>query len=273
MPTVAEKASSFRALHHQAGAFIIPNPWDIGSAQILAAFGFKALATTSAGFAFSVGRRDNRVSREATLEHLRELSEATALPVSADLGPCFGDGPEAVAETIRLAGATGIVGGSVEDSTGDPTNPMYGKDLAVERVRAAVESARRLPFPFTLTARCENFLTGRRDLADTIDRLQRYEEAGADVLYAPALTTLEEITAVVKAVGKPVNVLAGMAGLTLNAAQLSELGVKRISVGSGLARASLGALVRAAEEMRDKGTFTFAKDALNSKDANTYFAP
>ena len=273
MPALAEKAAAFRALHHQPAAFIIPNPWDVGSAQILAAFGFKALATTSAGFAFSVGRRDNRVSLEATLEHLWDLSNATALPVSADLGPCFGDSPEAVAETIRLAGATGIVGGSVEDSTGDPAHPMYDKALAIERVRAAVESARRLPFPFTLTARCENYLAGRRDLADTIDRLQRYEEAGADVLYAPALTTREDIAAVVKAVGKPVNVLAGMTGLTLNAAQLSELGVKRISVGSGLARAALGALVRAAGEMRDQGTFTFAKDALNSRDANGFFAP
>jgi 2-methylisocitrate lyase-like PEP mutase family enzyme len=273
MPTLAEKAAAFRALHQQPAAFIIPNPWDIGSAQVLAALGFKALATTSAGFAFSVGRRDNRVSREATLAHLRDLASATALPVSADLGPCFGDDPEAVSETIRLAGATGIVGGSVEDSTGNPALPMYDKVLAIERVRAAVASARRLPFPFTLTARCENYLTGRKDLADTIDRLQRYEEAGADVLYAPALTSREDITAVVKAVGKPVNVLAGMGGLTLNAAELSEIGVKRISVGSALARASLGALVRAAEEMRDKGTFAFAKDALNSKDANGFFAP
>src|SRR5579863_434746 len=158
MPTLAEKAASFRALHHQAAAFIIPNPWDIGSAQILAALGFKALATTSAGFAYSVGRRDNRVSREATLAHLRDLAGATALPLSADLGPCFSDEPEAVAETIRLAGATGIVGGSVEDSTGNPANLMYDKALAIERVRAAVASARRLPFPFTLTARCENYL-------------------------------------------------------------------------------------------------------------------
>jgi 2-methylisocitrate lyase-like PEP mutase family enzyme len=273
MPPLAEKASAFLALHHQASAFIIPNPWDIGSAQILAALGFKALATTSAGFAFSIGKRDNRVSREATLAHLRDLAGATPLPVSADLGPCFGDDPGTVGETITLAGATGIVGGSVEDATGDPARPIYEKTLAVERVEAAVAAARRLPFPFALTARCENYLNGRRDLADTIDRLQRYGEAGADVLFAPGLTSKDDIAAVVRAVGKPVNVLAGMTGLTLTAAELSQLGVKRISVGSGLARASLGVLVRAAEEMRDKGTFTFTGEALNSKDANGFFAP
>jgi 2-methylisocitrate lyase-like PEP mutase family enzyme len=273
MPSLADKARSFLALHQQAAAFIIPNPWDIGTARILSALGFQALATTSAGFAYSIGRRDNTVPREATLAHLRDIAGATPLPVSADLGQGFGDGPEAAAETIRLAGATGIVGGSIEDSTGDEGRPIYDQALAIERVQAAVASARRLPFHFTLTARCENYLHGRRDLADTIDRLQRYGAAGADVLYAPGLTSRDEIAAVVKAVGKPVNVLAGMPGKTLTAAELSHLGVKRISVGSALARAALGAFVRAAQEMRAGGGFTFAQAALASKDANAFFAP
>ncbi len=273
MSILAEKADRFLGLHHQPAAFIIPNPWDIGSAQILAKLGFKALASTSAGFAFSVGRRDNTVAREATLAHLHDLAGATELPVSADLGDGFGAGPEAVAETIRLAGETGIVGGSIEDSTGVEGNPIHEKEQAVERIRAAVASARRLPFHFTLTARCENYLHGKRDLADTIDRLQRYGEAGADVLYAPGLVAREDIAAVVRAVGKPVNFLAGMPGERMTLAELSLLGVKRVSVGSSLARAALGSLVRAGQEMGTAGTFTFAQSALPSREANAFFAP
>lgn len=271
MPTLPEKAEHFLGLHHQPAAFIIPNPWDIGTARILAGMGFKALATTSAGFAFSIGRRDNTVSRAATLAHLRDIAGATELPVSADLGNGFGDTPDIVAETIGLAGSSGVVGGSIEDATGLEDRPIYDKQLAVDRVRAAVASARRLPFRFTLTARCENYLHGRRDLGDTIDRLQRFQEAGADVLYAPGLTSREEIAAVVSSVDRPVNVLAEMQGAPLTASALSQMGVKRISVGSALSRAALGAFVRAAQEMSAAGSFTFAQSALGSRDANSLF--
>jgi 2-methylisocitrate lyase-like PEP mutase family enzyme len=273
MPTLAEKANLFLGLHDQPAAFIIPNPWDVGSARILERLGFKALASTSAGFAFSAGHRDGTVARDATLAHLRALAGATELPVSADLGDGFGEGPEAVAETIRRAGETGIVGGSIEDSTGAEGNPIHEKQRAVERVRAAVASARRLPFHFTLTARCENYLHGRRDLGDTIDRLRRYGEAGADVLYAPGLVSREDVAAVVRSVGKPVNFLAGMPGETMTLDELSQLGVKRVSVGSALARAALGALVRAANEMATAGTFTFAQTALPSRESNGFFRP
>jgi len=273
MPTLAEKAEYFLGLHHQQTAFIIPNPWDIGTARILARAGFKALATTSAGFAFSIGRRDNTVSRQATLAHVRDIAGATELPVSADLGNGFGDAADIVSETIRLAGATGIVGGSIEDATGTEDSPIYDRQLAVERIRAAVASARRLPFRFTLTARCENYLHGRRDLGDTIDRLQRYQEAGADVLYAPGLTSREDIASVLSSVDRPINVLMGLPGDQLTAAGLSQLGVKRISVGSALSRAALGSFIRAAREMSTEGTFTFARTALSSRDANSLFDP
>jgi 2-methylisocitrate lyase-like PEP mutase family enzyme len=270
MPTISDKAEHFLRLHDQPGAFIIPNPWDIGTARILAGMGFKALATTSAGFAFSMGLRDGKVSREAMLAHIGEIACATELPVSADLGNGFGDSADIAGETIRLAGATGIVGGSIEDATGAKDRPIYEKQLAVERVRAAVAAARSLPFHFTLTARCENYLHGRHDLPDTIDRLQKYQEAGADVLYAPGLTSMEDIAAVVASVDRPVNVLAGG---NMSAAELSRLGVKRISVGSALSRAALGSFVRAAQEMSMAGTFTFALSALGSRDANSLFGP
>jgi len=271
MPTLHEKAETFAALHHQPAAFLIPNPWDIGTARALAKMGFKALASTSAGFAFSVGRRDDTVSRPATLAHLRDIAGATDLPVSADLGNGFGDSPDAVAETIRLAGATGICGGSIEDYTGDEAGPIYCREHAVERIRAAAASARSLPFRFTLTARCEIFLHGPGDLAETIDRLQRYQEAGADVLYAPGLATREEISAVVRSVDRPVNVLAGLQGNDLTLDGLSQLGVKRVSIGSGLSRAALGAFVSAAREMATTGTFTFSRSTLSSRDANSLF--
>ena len=207
MPSQAEKANRFRALHERPGTFIIPNPWDVGSARLLEHAGFEALATTSAGVAFNLGRPDGHVTRDEKLAHCRAVCEATDLPVNADLEKCFADDPAGVAETIRLAAATGLAGGSVEDSTGDPANPIFAFDLAVERVRAAVAAARAQSFPFMLTARAENLLHGRRDMADTIKRLQAFEAAGADVLYAPGLSTLDEVRAVVSAVKKPVNVL------------------------------------------------------------------
>ncbi|HEX8817308.1 MAG TPA: isocitrate lyase/phosphoenolpyruvate mutase family protein [Terriglobales bacterium] len=263
MTTQDEKAKRFRELHGRDHAFIIPNPWDVGTARMLANMGFEALATTSAGFAFSTGHLDNTVSREQVIEHVRSIASATDLPVSADLENGFGDAPEMAAETIRLAAAAGAVGGSIEDAT-ERGDAIYEKDLAAERVRAAAEAAHGLRF--TLTARAENYLHGRRDLKDTIRRLQAYQEAGADVLYAPGITTRDEIAAVVTSVDRPVNVLMGMGGIALTAEDLSKLGVKRISVGSGLSRAALGAFLRAAREMREQGTFTFADQAASSRE-------
>lgn len=265
--TQDEKGKTFRALHERSTAFIIPNPWDIGSARILAHLGFEALATTSAGYAFSVGQRDNDVPQEETLTHLAQMASATNLPVSADLGRGFGDSPEAVAETIRLTAATGVVGGSIEDMVKQPDRrQLYDIEFAAERVRAAVEAARALPFTFTLTARAENYLVGEPDLSDTIKRLQAYEEAGADVLYAPGLTKKEEIVSVVSSVSRPVNVLMAMPGVRFSLSELSEMGAKRISVGSGLSRAALGGFVRAAREMQTHGTFKWIDEAVNSRE-------
>lgn len=271
MLTQAEKGKLFRALHERENAFIIPNPWDVGSARLLAHLGFEALATTSAGYAFSVGQRDNTIDREQMLRHASEIVFASDLPVSADLENGFGDSPETVAETIRLAAATGLVGCSIEDSTQRREQPIYEFDLAVERVQAAAEAAQELRFPFTLTARAENFLIGRRDLADTIRRLQAYQEAGANVLFAPGLTSKEDIVAVVNSVDRPVNVIMGLQGVQLSLAELSEIGVKRISVGSALARAAYGAFLRAAQEMQTHGTFTFADDAISFRDISALF--
>lgn len=271
MRNQAEKAAAFRALHEREGAFIIPNPWDTGTARILAHLGFEALATTSAGYAFSIGKRDNQVGRDAMLAHVSDIVSATGLPVSADLENGFGDDPETVVETFRRAAATGLAGGSIEDSTGRPESPVYDLGLAVERVRAAVEAVRSLPFPFTVTARSENYLVGRPDLADTIKRLQAYQEAGADVLYAPGLATREDIAAVVRSVDRPVNVVMGLRGVQLSLAELAEIGVKRVSIGSALSRAALGAFLRAAREMRERGTFTFAADAVSSRDVSAMF--
>jgi 2-methylisocitrate lyase-like PEP mutase family enzyme len=267
----AEKAAAFRALHERDGAFIIPNPWDIGTAKILASLGFEALATTSAGYAFSLGQRDNTIGREQMMEHVRTIVEATDLPVSADLENGFGDDPETVAETIRLAGEAGLAGGSIEDATARPEHPIYDLARAVERIRAAVEAARSLAYPFTLTARAENYLCGRPDLADTIKRLQAYQEAGADVLYAPGLTSREDITSVVRSVDRPVNVVMGLQGVQLSLTELSEIGVKRVSVGSALSRTALGAFLRAAREMREKGTFTFAGEAVSFREISAMF--
>ena len=266
MTTLSEKAAAFRALHDGPGAFILPNPWDIGTARLLAHLGFKALATTSAGHASSLGRADNTLDRDVTLAHARDIVEATDLPVSADLGNCFGDDPETVAETIRMAAATGLAGASVEDGTGRADDPIYDFVLAVERVRAAAEATRELPFPFTLTARAENLLVGRRDLADTIARLQAYQDAGAHVLYAPGLMTRQDIVSVVSSVDRPVNVLIGLKGFSLDLAALSAIGVRRVSTGSALSRVALGAFLRAAHELRERGTFGFTEEAAGSSE-------
>ena len=269
----AEKCRAFAELHQRPETFIIPNPWDVGSARLLTHLGFEALATSSAGHAFSIGKPDNAVGREAMLDHAAAVAAATDLPVSIDLENGFGDTPEFVAETIRLAAATGAAGGSIEDATGRSGNPIYERALAIERIRAAAEVIRDLPFPFVLTARCENYLVGRPDLKDTIERLQMYQEAGADVLYAPGLTTKDEIATVVSSVDRPVNVLMPLKGVELSVAELSALGVKRISVGSALARCAFTALLRGAREMKENGTFRFADDAEPFRAINAIFAP
>lgn len=271
MNTQAEKGQAFRALHQREGAFIIPNPWDPGTARLLAHLGFEALATTSMGYAFSMAKRDGAVGREEMLAHVCEIVSATDLPVSADLENGFSDAPEAVAETIRLAAAAGAVGGSIEDATGRPEGPIYCLEHAAARVRAAVEAARSLPFPFILTARAENYLHGRPDLRDTIRRLQAYQEAGADVLYAPGLASREEIAEVMRSVDRPVNMVMGLRGAQLSLAELAALGVKRVSVGSALARTALGAFLRAAREMRENGTFNFAKEAASPREISAMF--
>jgi 2-methylisocitrate lyase-like PEP mutase family enzyme len=262
--TQSDKGHRFRALHEREGAFIIPNPYDVGTARLLANLGFEALATTSAGYAFTIGKRDGDLTREQALSGASAIALATDLPVSADLEHGFGDAPDVAAETIRLAAAAGVVGGSIEDSTGHSDSPIYELEMAADRIRAAVEAARALPFPFTLTARAENYLHSRPDIHDTIQRLQAYQEAGADVLYAPGLTTKDDIAAVVSSVKRPVNVLMGLPGVQLSLVELSVMGVKRISVGSGLCRTALGAFLRAAREMRDSGTFSFAAEAVSS---------
>jgi 2-methylisocitrate lyase-like PEP mutase family enzyme len=264
-PSQSDKARTFRALHERPGAFVIPNPWDVGTARILAGLGFEALATTSAGLAFALGRRDGEgaVTRDEALAHARTIVSATPLPVSADLENGFGDTPETAAETIRLAADAGLVGASIEDATGDSARPIYDASLAVERIAAAVETARTLRFPFTLTARAENFLHGRPDLDDTIRRLQAFEAAGADVLYAPGLRDLAMIRTVCAAVGRPVNVVMGLAGGAFSFEGLAAAGVRRISLGSALARAALGAFLRAACEIQERGTFSFADDAAS----------
>lgn len=263
MAAQRERAERFRALHEREGAFVIPNPWDAGSARLLAALGFEALATTSAGFAHSLGRLDGEVTRDEAIEHCRSLCAAVELPVSADLENCFAHEPDDAAVTIIAGAEAGLVGGSIEDYSGDPANPIYDFNLAVERVHAAAEAARSLAFPFTLTARAENLLRGRADLDDTVRRLQAFEAAGADVLYAPALTTLEEVRLVTGALGKPVNVLAPpVKGVTV--AELAEAGAKRISLGGALARAAITALLRAGAEMRERGSFVWTTDLASS---------
>jgi 2-methylisocitrate lyase-like PEP mutase family enzyme len=272
MLTQAEKGAAFAELHKRAGTFIIPNPWDVGSARLLANLGFEALATSSAGYAFSIGKPDNAVGREAMLAHAAAVAAATDLPVSIDLENGFGDAPEIVAETIRLAAATGAVGGSIEDATGSADDPLYESALAVERIRAAAEVVRNLPFSFILTARAENYLVGKPDLKATIERLQLYQEAGADVLYAPGLTSKDDIATLISSVDRPVNVLMGLKGVRLTVDDVSAIGAKRISVGSGLARCALGAFLRASRDIREHGSFAFADDAVDYRTINSLFA-
>lgn len=253
------KVAAFRALHRREGAFVIPNPWDAGTARILTALGFEALATTSAGFAFSLGRRDNAaaVGRDEVLAHCAELVAASDLPVSADYENGYADAPEAVAEAVRLAAATGLAGCSIEDATTDPAAPIYDFDLAVERVAAAAEAARAVPDGFVLTARAENLIRGRVDLDDTIRRLQAYEAAGAEVLYAPGLGDLDAVRTVCSAVARPVNVIIVGGLARASVAELAAAGAKRLSVGSALSRAALGTVLKASAEMREQGGFTW----------------
>lgn len=265
-----EKGREFFELHQRGVAFVIPNPWDIGTARLLAQVGFEALATTSGGYAFSLGKQDGAVNRDQMLQHVSEIAAATELPVSADLQDGFGDSPEAAAEAIRLAAQAGASGGSIEDVPREGRK-AYELAHAVDRIRAAVEVVRSLPFRFTMTARSENFLIGNPDLADTIKRLQGFQEAGADVLFAPGLTTAEDISAVVRSVNRPVNVIMGLRNSRLTVKQLSELGVRRISVGSALSRAALGAFLRAARELKDRGTFEFAQQGIDYGEMNAMF--
>jgi len=272
MPNQHEKAAAFRALHERQGAFIIPNPWDAGTARLLAALGFEALATTSLGFANTLGRPDSTVDRADTIANCRTIAAATDLPVNADLENCFAHEPEAAAETIRLAAEAGVVGGSIEDFTGDRANPIYDFDLAVARVRAAVAVARCLPFPFMLTARAENLIRGRVDMADTIRRLQAYEAAGADVLYAPGLRTLAEVRQVVSAIKRPFNIVTGWLDPDITAPQLAEAGAKRISVGGALSRLALAAFVGAGRAMAEQGSFAWMREMLPTQEIRQMFA-
>ncbi|MGH7311050.1 MAG: isocitrate lyase/PEP mutase family protein [Candidatus Rokuibacteriota bacterium] len=272
MATQSDKGARFRALHQEPGVFLIPNPWDAGSARLLAGLGFPALATSSGACAGVLGRRDGQVTRDEALAHARVIVEATELPVSADLEKGFGDAPAVVAETIRLAAGVGLVGGSIEDATGDRDRPRYDLGQATERVAAAVEAARGLGFPFTLTARTENFVRGNPDLDDTIKRLQAFEKAGADVLMAPGLPDLAAVRAVCAAVSRPVNFMAGIKGKSFTVAELSAAGVKRISLATSLYRAAMTGLLEAAREVKDKGTFGYLDRSLATPELNAFMA-
>lgn len=269
-----QKADAFRNLHEGPGAFVIANAWDAGSAALLETLGFKAIATTSAGLAFSLARPDgsNAVTRDEALANARTIVKATSLPVSADLEGGYGDAPKDCATTIAAAIGVGLVGGSIEDSTGDTAAPIYEMGLAVDRVRAAVEAARTSDVPFLLTARSENFLHGRPDIKDTIRRLQAFQDAGADVLFAPGLTSADDIRAVTSSVDRPVNVVMGVKGAPHTVSDLAGMGVRRISVGGSLARAAYGAMMRGAREIMSDGTFTYAEHALPNGELNGIFA-
>ena len=272
MITQKEKGRIFAGLHEEPGAFVIPNAWDAGSARLLQHLGFQAIATTSAGFAFTLGRPDGvgAVSREENLENARAIVQATSLPVSADLEDGFGDAPEDCARTILLAAEAGLVGGSIEDRRKD--DAIYEFDAAVARVAAAAQAAKSLPFTFTLTARCENFLYDQPNLAETIMRLQAFQDAGADVLYAPGLTRSDDIETVVREVDRPVNVVMGLKSASLTVEDLTQLGVKRISVGGSFTRAAFGAFLAAAREVQTTGTFRYAEQAIPDADINAIFA-
>jgi 2-methylisocitrate lyase-like PEP mutase family enzyme len=266
----SDKAARFRALHQGAGAFVIPNPWDAGSARILAGLGFQALATSSGASAGILGRRDGKVRREEALAQFRGIVDATDLPVAADLEKGFGDAPAVAAETIRLAAEVGLVGGSIEDATGDKDKPLFDIGQATERVAAAAEAARALGFPFTFTARAENFLRGNPSLDDTIKRLQAFEKAGADVLFAPGLPDLASVRAVCAAVTKPFNFMVGIRGKSFTVAELEAAGVKRISLATSLYRAAMSGLVDAAREVKDKGTFGYVDHTMATPELNGF---
>src|SRR5688500_13435367 len=265
-----DKADRFRALHRGTRAFVIPNPWDAGSARILAGLGFEALATSSGASAGLLGRRDGKVTREEALAQARGIVAATDLPVSADLEKGFGDAPAAAAETIRLAAEVGLVGGSIEDATGDKDKPLYDIGHATERVAAAVQAARALPFAFTLTARAENFLRGNPNLDDTIKRLQAFEKAGADVLFAPGLPDLESVHKVCAALSKPFNFMVGIKGKSFNLAELEAAGVRRISLATSLYRMAMSGLVEAAREVKEKGSFGYLERSLSTPELSTF---
>ena len=271
--TQKEKATKFQQLHQCAGVFLIPNPWDAGSARILAGLGFEALATSSSAGAATYGRRDGKLTRDEALASARAIAGATNLPVSADLENGFGDGVDAVAETIRLAAEAGLVGCSIEDSTRDPNRPLYEIQFAAERIQVAVQAAKSMPFHFTLTARAENFVRGKPDLDDTIKRLQAYEKAGADVLFAPALPDLAAVQTVCSAVSKPVNFMVGVVGKSFSVAELAAAGVKRISFASSLYRAAMAGLISAATEAKQNGTFGYLGSMVTSAELNRFLEP
>jgi 2-methylisocitrate lyase-like PEP mutase family enzyme len=262
----SDKAKRFRALHEAPGAFVIPNPWDAGSARVLTALGFEALATSSGASAGILGRRDGKVTRQEALDHARAIVNATDLPVSADLEKGFGDAPAEAAETIRLAAGVGLVGGSIEDATGDKQKPLFDLGAATDRVAAAAAAARALAFPFTLTARTESFLRGNPDLDDVIRRLQAFEKVGADVLMAPGLPDLAAVRAVCAAVSKPVNFMVGIRGKSFTVAELTAAGVKRISLATSLYRIAMNGLVDAAREVKESGTFGYLDRGISSAD-------
>lgn len=268
--TQTEKALRFQALHQRAGAFLIPNPWDAGSARILTALGFEAFATSSGAAAATLGRRDGRVTRQEALAGASAIAGATDLPVSADLENGFGDSPEAAAQIVRLAAEAGLVGCSIEDSTGNSNQPLYEIQLASERIAAAAEASKSLSFPFTLTARAENFVRGKPDLDDTIKRLQAYEKAGADVLFAPALPDLAAVREVCSAVSRPVNFMVGIRGKSFTVAQLVEAGIKRVSFASSLYRAAITGLIAAASEARQSGTFDYLEKTITTAELNKF---
>lgn len=259
-----EKAARFRALHEGAGTFVIPNPWDIGSARLLAGLGFQALATSSAASAAALGRGDGGLTRDEALAHARAIVDATDLPVSADLEKGFGDAPEVVAETLRLAAGVGLVGCTVEDATGNQDRPLYDVHLAVERIAAAAQAAHALPFPFVLTARAHNLLYANPRLDDTINRLEAFENAGADVLFAPGLPDLAAVRTVCAALSKPVNFMVGIKGKSFSIAELAAAGVRRISLATSLYRAAMTGLLEAAREVKDEGQFGFLDRCLTT---------
>jgi 2-methylisocitrate lyase-like PEP mutase family enzyme len=266
--TTQSKAQKFVELHERAGTFVIPNPWDAGSARLLDSLGFEALATSSGAAAGVYGRRDGAISRAEALAHAKTIVEATDLPVAADLENGFGHTPEDAATTIREAGAIGLVGGSIEDSSGDPAKPIYDADYALRRVEAAIAAARSLPVKFMFTARAENFIRGNPDLADTIRRLQAYERAGADVLFAPGLPDLEAVRQVCASLSRPFNFMVGIKGRSFTVADLAAAGVKRISLASSLYKVAMTGLLDAAREVKEQGTFTYLDTSVSTPDLN-----